>query len=181
MNLKPLMIAALLASPLALAQSAPASSGNTGPTHGQRSGMNHRFMGADVNKDGAVSREEALALFDKHFAAMDQNKDAKITADEMKAARAAVAKERGARYRAAFEARYKKADANQDGTLNRDEIKAGMPRLEKAFERADSNKDGQLSLDEIRLATRAHGRGQHRNHGGHHHGMHQPQAEAVKS
>lgn len=56
----------------------------------------HEAMGgmmmhmADANKDGAVTRDEAVAAALKHFDMMDANKDGKVTPDERKAAMATM-------------------------------------------------------------------------------------------
>ena len=42
---------------------------------------------ADSNKDGAVSRDEFLAVHAKHFNMMDANHDGQVTQPERKAAR----------------------------------------------------------------------------------------------
>lgn len=174
MNLKPLLLAALLVTPLAFAQSTPMSSdARSGSPHGSRGSMNKHFMGSDTNKDGAVSREEAQAAFERHFTALDGDKDGKVTQEEMKAAHVNARKLRADGYRAAFDARYKKADLNGDGMLSREEATTGMPRLSRTFDRFDGNKDGQLTTAEIQTAARMHGRrhgGHHGSRHGHHHG-----------
>ena len=142
-----LMLASLLLSTSALAQSTPAEPARP---------MHHRadpFMGADTNKDGAVSREEAQAQFNKRFDAMDQNKDGKVTPEEMRAARETMHRERMAHARARFEERFQKADANHDGMLSRPEAQAGMPELARRFDRLDTNKDGLVNMEELRQAA----------------------------
>lgn len=171
MKLKPLLLAALLVTPLAFAQSTPMSSdARSGSPHGGRS-MNKHFMASDANKDGAVSREEAQAAFERHFATLDGDKDGKVTPEEIKRAHVNARKMRADRFRAAFDASYKKADLNGDGVLSREEANAGLPRLSRGFDRLDSDKNGQLTVAEIETAASKHGR----RHGGHHgsrHGHH---------
>lgn len=173
MKTRLILIAALLASPLAHAQGAPgampgpgmqapgmhAQGGDRHGAHGMRHGG--PLMGADANKDGAVSRDEALTLFNARFNRLDANKDGKITPEEMRAAHEAHRKEHEGRRQAALDDRFKKADANSDGALSRDEATTAMPRLVHHFERIDANKDGKLSKEELQQARPA----RHR-HGG---------------
>lgn len=172
MNFKPLLLAALLVAPLAFAQSAPTpAEGQSGSPQGGRS-MNKHFMASDTNKDGAVSREEAQAAFERHFATLDGDKDGKVTPEEIKGAHVSARKMRADRFRAAFDASYKKADLNGDGMLSREEASTGMPRLGRAFDRFDGNKDGQLTTAEIQTVASKHGRRYGEHHGLRHHGHH---------
>ena len=64
--------------------------GGQGAKGGMR-GMGHgggMMLGkmADANKDGAVSKDEAMAAHAKHFDLADANRDGKLTPDERKAA-----------------------------------------------------------------------------------------------
>ncbi len=56
------------------------------PHHG---GGKQKFIAADTNGDGKLSREEAQAMphIAKHFDAIDLNHDGYIAPDEMRAAR----------------------------------------------------------------------------------------------
>ncbi|MDB5478342.1 MAG: hypothetical protein JWM96_837 [Alphaproteobacteria bacterium] len=58
--------------------------------HGQHHEMGHNGMkqydmlrAMDKNGDGAVSRTEARAFEESHFAMMDKNKDGKLSGDEL--------------------------------------------------------------------------------------------------
>jgi Ca2+-binding EF-hand superfamily protein len=81
------------------------------------------------------------------FARMDQNKDGKISKDELG--------ERGERLA--------QADANKDGDITREELQAAFARLreqaqqafnpEQLFARIDQNKDGKITKDELNERT----------------------------
>ncbi|MBI3480939.1 MAG: EF-hand domain-containing protein [Nitrosomonadales bacterium] len=51
-------------------------------------GKNKRFDAADINHDGALTREEAkkMPMLSKHFDEVDANKDGKVTREELDAA-----------------------------------------------------------------------------------------------
>jgi len=166
MKTRIVLIAALLASTLAFAQgtppapagaTAPGGPGGAGRPMQHHGGPSDLFRGADANKDGAVSREEAQNMFNQHFNAMDLNKDGKLTPEEMRSAREAQRKNRTGHFQAAMEERFKKADANGDGSLSREEATASMPQLARDFDRLDANKDGKLTREELQNA--AHHRG----------------------
>jgi Ca2+-binding EF-hand superfamily protein len=67
--------------------------GGPGAKHGGRHRGEHGGMGgmmmrmADTNKDGAVSKDEFLAAYAKHFDMMDTNHDGQLTKAERQAAR----------------------------------------------------------------------------------------------
>lgn len=166
-----LFLAALLASPLALAQqtspAAPGTSrlvppGNNGtgtgttprPARGPDAAQPRGFARADTNKDGAISREEAQARFNQRFDAMDKNHDGKVTPEEMRASRDGARAERTGQMQARMDDYFKRVDTNHDGRLSRDEVNANMPRLARDFDRLDANHDGQLTQDEIRAGMR---------------------------
>jgi Ca2+-binding EF-hand superfamily protein len=67
--------------------------------HAHRGGMHGMMMlhMADTNGDNAVSRDEARAAAEAHFAKVDANKDGSISAEERKAAREAMRAARAAR------------------------------------------------------------------------------------
>ncbi|MFC0590076.1 EF-hand domain-containing protein [Novosphingobium aquiterrae] len=60
--------------------------GRHGGRHGRGGGMMMKM--ADTNKDGAVTRDEAVAGALKHFDMTDTNRDGKVTPEERKAAMA---------------------------------------------------------------------------------------------
>ncbi|MBY4898988.1 EF-hand domain-containing protein [Cupriavidus sp. AU9028] len=121
----------------------------------------------DTDRDGAVSKAEADAI----FARIDANKDGKLDREEMRAYQKAQHEQHRAQMRERFEASYKAADKNGDGALTREEAQSGMPGLAKRFDRVDADKDGKVTRDEIGNAMRQahakrHGeRGQRGNNG----------------
>ena len=85
---KLLILSALAAAGLAgiaAAQTTPTAPATTMPPmkhHGMGKGM-----GQDANRDGVISRQEALDAAGKRFDRMDTNHDGRIDASEMKAMR----------------------------------------------------------------------------------------------
>lgn len=93
--------AALFAGGLAVAQPGP---GSDGPARG--------WMGA-IGKDGTVTKAALTAELEKRFAALDTDKDGKITPEERKAA-----------MEKRFDERFAKMDTDGNGQLSKDELKA---------------------------------------------------------
>lgn len=130
-------------------------------------------------KDG-MQRGDRGARMEQHFAEVDADKDGKVTAAEMRAAR---------------EARFAKADADGDGKLTVEELDAArkaerLERLKRMVVWLDADGDGMLSVDEFdqrrgRMLSRLDGDGDgalsqeemrdagkrfHHRQGGHHMG-----------
>lgn len=122
----------------------------------------HRYHGGqlwmksvDTDRDGAISKAEADAL----FARIDANRDGKLDQGEMRAYRKAQHEQFRAEMRQRFDAGFQAADKDGDGALTKQEAEAGMPPLARNFDRLDTNKDGKLTRDEIRAGMqRAHDR-----------------------
>jgi len=101
--------------------------------------------GADANKDGKVTLQEAQDKAKARFDQVDKNKDGVLSKDEL-AGRAG---------------RMLHADANKDGAVTAAESRA---QVQTWFQKMDANKDGSLSGDE--LPRGRHGRGgEHKDHG----------------
>jgi Ca2+-binding EF-hand superfamily protein len=121
-----------------------------------------QFKALDKNTDGALGREEYLALgelirtqmIERRFAELDRNKDGKLTADEL-GARDGRADE------AATRRRFEALDKNKDGKLTPDELpEAARERMM----RADRGNKGYLTYEEFAdfPRRRSAGRGQER-------------------
>jgi hypothetical protein len=95
--------------------------------------------GADANKDGKVTLDEATAMLKTRFTALDANKDNVVTTAEL-----------GNRGKRIFE----RADANSDGKVT---LAEAQTSLGKWFSERDKNGDKVLSGDEMHK-----GRGKHR-------------------
>lgn len=127
----------------------------------------------DKNHDGRVTKDEFLAGSKKRFAKADANKDGVISAQEAKAAKAALKEKQAKRdaKRLAEGKPVKRAkpgaksgaksggkagkpylsalDANKDGRVSQKEY---LARREKQFSKMDANRDGSVSRDEARQA-----------------------------
>lgn len=104
-------------------------------------GENCGFRRADLNNDGKVTLDEALAHGKQMFQLRDKNKDGVITRDEIAA--------RGGHFAL--------ADTNNDGKVTYAEHEAA---LRARFTLMDKNKDGVLSGDELACGPKG-GRGRH--------------------
>lgn len=150
-----------------------------GPGH-HRGGM---MAMVDTNKDGIVTRAEALAAVDAHFAQVDTNHDGKITEAERNAAHEAMRARFGGKAGSKREARHarmlERFDADHDGQLSDAERQAARAQFAQrrgdhpmrgkhggmgmhgdghgmhAMMRADSNGDGVITLAEARAAATA--------------------------
>lgn len=133
------------AAPGAAPAATPQAGGPRGPAADGRHHGGGMLMMADTDKDGAISKAEADALFDK----MDANHDGKIDRAEMAAFHKANMEQRKGEMKAKFDADFKAADKNGDGALTKQEAQAGMPRLARHFDQLDTNHDGKLTQAEI--------------------------------
>jgi hypothetical protein len=102
----------------------------------------------DADKDGVITRAEALAAADRQFNRMDQNKDGKLEASEM---RRPHHRGRGGAERAA-----PTAPTATDGTATADKrMHHRGGKGGRMLERVDTNKDGAISREEFRAAAAA--------------------------
>jgi EF hand len=99
----------------------------------------------DQNGDGAISREEVLALRAKAFARIDADGGGTVTKAEIDAAKAAAEARRAERAGEVWA-----QDADGDGQLTLAEFTASTP----GFDRADRDGDGVLSGAEIDRVAR---------------------------
>jgi Ca2+-binding EF-hand superfamily protein len=90
------------------------------PAGGGRHGMFFDML--DANKDGTITREEALAAASKKFDAIDTNHDGVITQAERDAARTRMIDER-----------FKQMDTNGDGQISREEFRAAHEKMREAM------------------------------------------------
>ena len=58
---------------------------NAGENKDHKGGHEGRFMKADTNNDGNISKAEFVAQSEKHFAKLDTNSDGNVTKDELAA------------------------------------------------------------------------------------------------
>lgn len=112
------------------------------------------MMRADANHDGTISRAEMIADAQARFAAMDADKDGKVTGDEREAAREAMRAQRpgggqGGRggFGGGFGGGGMRGDPDRVVTREDDAQRAGA-----RFDRLDANHDGKLDAAEIAAA-----------------------------
>ncbi len=119
-------------------------------------GPGRRILGllrdADVNKDGVVTLDEAMAAADKRFAGLDRNKDGVIDTADRDALRTETVNYRVKRF-----IHYFGADA--DGKVTKEQFAA---KAKERFALMDLNNDGTIGRDE-RLGR--HWRGHGERHG----------------
>jgi Ca2+-binding EF-hand superfamily protein len=106
----------------------------------------------DTNKDGKISKEEALGGLKDNFDRIDTNKDGFLDKNELRRAAAQFLANRrnapnpGARPPQPLGPDFDSLDLNADGRLTRDELK-GTPFFDK-FDQIDTNKDGKIDRKE---------------------------------
>lgn len=123
----------------------------------------HGPMRADTNKDGVITRAEAIAAAEARFAKADANKDGKLTGDELRAMRphrgGHFGPGRGMGQDGGMRAKLlERFDTDKDGKLSDSERVAAKAAREKMraqmLAKFDTDKDGKLSPAE-REAARA--------------------------
>ncbi|MBI4293834.1 MAG: EF-hand domain-containing protein [Betaproteobacteria bacterium] len=157
MMLKKAIIAVLLLAPVL---SLAAQEGVTGGA-AKRPRLAEQFRLADADGNGALSRaetEKGLARLASVFDAIDANRDAAITPEEIRAwlkARRGERQTRREALRAKFDEFFAKADSDGDGALSRAEAENNMPRVAGKFDRIDGDRDGRITREEIRAFLQA--------------------------
>lgn len=132
--------------------------------------MPHGFdiAAMDTNKDGKVTKAEEEAFRAARFKEADTNGDGKLSADEMVAMQIKQMQARLAEHAAKM---IKRADTDADGMLSAAEM-AARPGPEMMFDKIDANHDGAVTQDEVD-AMQAHMQQKHgKGHGKHGHGKH---------
>jgi len=108
--------------------------------------VQQRFVAADANVDGQLSREEAQAAAPRiyeHFEFLDVNDDGAVTLAELQQLRDP------ALMRHRILERVRAADRNGDGQLDLAEVQASLPGMAVHFAQLDRDHDGYLTPDDF--------------------------------
>lgn len=105
------------------------------------------FSKFDANGDGMVNQEEYLNMAVSRFERADENKDDKLSKEELKESR--VAK----RFPYIIEDYFKRNDTNNDDIISKEELTQGT---HKQFKNVDSNNDNQLSAEEMKAHAKSY-------------------------
>lgn len=103
-----------------------------------------------------ITKAEYGQDIDRHFAAVDTNKDGSLSKDEVAAAQVKALQQAQAMETQRIEAEFKKLDTNNDNQLSLAEFKAAAPAVrpaetpEQVIAGLDTNKDGKISAAEYR-------------------------------
>ncbi len=133
--------------------------------HGMGDGPVLDLAAIDANKDGKISKDEMTAYREARVASIDANKDGKLSAEELTAMHLQemtdAAKTMAARM-------IERLDTDGDSLLSAAEL-AGRPMPTGIFDRVDTNGDGFIDQSEIDAAkARMAERGDRMDgHGGH--------------
>ncbi|MEO7432541.1 MAG: hypothetical protein ABIR62_11015 [Dokdonella sp.] len=128
------------------------SATDAGDAHAARRGQARQqffFVQLDTNRDGVVSRAEYQAWVDGRFSAFDDNRDGRVTADEIERSPATAA-----RVQKRAEGFIKRYDQSGTGQVSKADFEA------KAMKRFDRMSGGADSVTEDQLMARGqhHGR-----------------------
>jgi Ca2+-binding EF-hand superfamily protein len=102
------------------------------------------FVLVEMSDCDECCAEELQVMYD-FLRKLDTNKDGKINADELKAAREGLIKKR-------VDAIFEDLDTNKDGKISREEARG---QIKRHFDELDTNKDGFISRDELTRAVAA--------------------------
>lgn len=131
-----------------------AASAQTAPAPGPAPANPRPPMRQDANRDGVITRAEAIAQADARFAQMDTDRDGRVSAGEMRAYRTAMHDRMVANGRDVpvpppggrkHDGMGRGMDPNRDGSVTREEFEA---RALKRFDRMDANHDGTIDATE---------------------------------
>lgn len=133
------------------------------------------FAAVDTDKDGKITQAEMQAWRAAEVAGVDADKDGKLSADELKAMQMKRMEERATDMATKM---VERMDADGDGLLSAAEL-AARPGPAMMFDRIDADGDGAVTEEEIAAARAAmmdrvgegHGRGRGEGRDGHGHGM----------
>lgn len=179
MNAKNILTALALAavtgaafSSAALAERGPMGGPMGGIEMGMDRGPRFDFAAVDADKDGKVTEAELTAWRAAEAGKIDANKDGKLSAEELAAARVAEMTTRATEMATQMVANL---DTDGDGLLTAAEM-AARPGPAMLFDRADADGDGavtQAELDALRAeGPGGEGRGGEGHGRGHHGGGH---------
>jgi hypothetical protein len=130
---------------LALAASPLARAGETSGAGGDHGAAGWKTL--DTSGDGKLSRDEHAAGARRMFETMDGDRDSKVTAAEMDAAREKITGKKAASEGELTAAdKIKVVDANGDGVLTAEEHAQGSRRM---FDEMDADRDGTLTRAEF--------------------------------
>jgi Ca2+-binding EF-hand superfamily protein len=124
---------------------------------GRRGGMGGEpgfswLRGADANKDGVITQDEAIGEGMKRFTQLDRTKDGAVDQADFDAMRKDMADYRVKRFIHRF-------GADRDGKVSREQF---FKEAAERFALADLNNDGRITRDEMGRGGGRHGRGHHR-------------------
>lgn len=109
--------------------------------------LDTQFAAMDTNRDGKVSVTEHAVGAQKMFEAMDTNRDGRVTVAEMDAAQAALTGRPPTSRGATSANKIAAVDRDADGRVSAEEHATGSREM---FTMMDTDADGQLTLAELR-------------------------------
>lgn len=136
------------------------------PMHGPMKGHGFDIAAMDSDKDGKVTKAEVEAFQAARMKEADANADGKLSADELVAMRVKAMSARMSEHAAEM---VKNLDTDADGLLSATEL-AARPGPAAMFDKIDANSDGAVTQAEVdAMQAQMHEmRGKHGRHGKHH-------------
>jgi Ca2+-binding EF-hand superfamily protein len=139
------LLAFLLAGIVVAADKPADTKGDEKKTEKKRRPSDVVFILIETSEIDTDSVDELQTLYDV-LRKVDKNKDGKLDADELKAARLQIVTDR-------IDHIFGDLDTNKDGKISKDEAKG---RIKENFDKLDTNKDGFVDRDELMKAITEH-------------------------
>jgi Ca2+-binding EF-hand superfamily protein len=124
-------------------------------------GVGVAFASAAAAQDKPIPRAQYQQIVDNRFNSADTNRDGQVTKAEALAQQQRDSEKTKAQLNQRFTAEFNRLDTNRDGKLSLQEFLAGVPAIkpsespDQMIARLDTNRDGKISAAEFRTPKMA--------------------------